>query len=443
MKSVASSPVARSINAAPGRKQGRLGLLWPDASIPSLILPLVIAAAQLIGSTFAAENQPEREPLDALGYVLLAAGPAALIWRERYPVTVLWSVIAVTLIYLLIGYPFGPFVLSVILALYTAVVGGHRLAAWLAGAALYGGHFALDFILNGSQPSLGQAGGVAAWLLVVLAASEVARYRRESVIEARQIREEESRRRASEERLGIARELHDVLAHNISLINVQSGVALHLMDRQPQQARTALTAIEAASRDALVELRSVLDILRQPEEGAPRSPAPGLARLDSLATQARAAGLEVETRVESDIRQLPAPVDGAVYRVVQEALTNVIRHAGASKATVRIRDADGELNVEIEDDGRGTGPSGQAESGSSGIAGMRERVAALGGHLEAGPLPGRGFRVHAQLPVLSSDEGPVLSGDEGPVLSPDEGSRRNAAEPPTARRGEGPRESGS
>jgi signal transduction histidine kinase len=400
MKSVASSPVARSINAAPGRNRGRLGVLSPHASIPSLVLSLVLAAVQVTGSTFAAENQPERQPLDALGYLLLAAGPAALLWRERYPVTVIWTVMAVTLAYLLIGYPFGPVVLSVILALYTAVVSGHRLAAWLAAAALYGGHFALDYLLNGSSPALGQVGGVAAWLLVVLAASEVARYRRESVIEAQQIREEESRRRASEERLGIARELHDVLAHNISLINVQSGVALHLMDRQPEQARTALTAIEAASRDALVELRSVLDILRRPEEAAPRAPAPGLARLESLATQARAAGLEVEIRIDGDVPPLSAPVDGAVYRIAQEALTNVIKHAGARKATVRIRDADGVLDVQIEDDGPGAGDqSGDVVSGGSGIAGMRERVAALGGRFEAGPSSGGGFRVRAQLPL--------------------------------------------
>jgi signal transduction histidine kinase len=389
------------MNAARGPKRARLGLLWPDAGVASLVLPLVVGAVQIVGSTFAAENQPEREPLDALGYLLLTAGPAALLWRERYPVVVLWTVILVTLTYLLVGYPFGPFVLSVILALYTAVVGGHRLAAWLAAAGLYGGHFALDYLLNDSEPSLGQLGGVGAWLLVVLAASEVARNRRESVIEARQMREQESRRRASEERLGIARELHDVLAHNISLINVQSGVALHLMDRQPEQARTALTAIEAASRDALVELRSVLDILRNPEEGAPRAPAPGLARLESLATQARAAGLEVETRIDSDLRQLPAPVDGAVYRIVQEALTNVIKHAGARKAIVHIRRSGSELDVEIEDDGRAAGqPSGQPGSGGSGIAGMRERIAALGGRFEAGPSPGGdGFRVRAKLPL--------------------------------------------
>jgi signal transduction histidine kinase len=400
MKSVAGSPVARSINAAPGRNRGRLGVLSPHARVPSLVLSLVLAAIQVTGSTFAAENQPEREPLDALGYALLVAGPTALLWRERYPVTVLWTVMIVTLAYLLSGYPFGPVVLSVILALYTAVVGGNRLAAWLAAAALYGGHFALDYLLNGSSPALGQVGGVAAWLMVVLAASEVARYRRESVIEAQQIREEGSRRRASEERLGIARELHDVLAHNISLINVQSGVALHLMDRQPEQARKALTAIEAASRDALVELRSVLDVLRQPEEGAPRAPAPGLARLESLLTQARAAGLEVETRVDSNIGHLPAPVDQAVYRVVQEALTNVIKHAGARKATVRIRDGEGELEVAIEDDGRGTRQqTGHTESGGSGIPGMRERVAALGGRFEAGPSQGGGFRVRAQLPL--------------------------------------------
>ena len=209
---------------------------------------------------------------------------------------------------------------------------------------------------------------------------------------------EEARRRASEERLRIARELHDVLAHDISLINVQAGVALHLMEEHPEQARTALTAIKAASKDALGELRSVLDVLRQADEGPPRAPTAGLEHLDRLVTGAAAAGIDVRVVTDGRARPLPPGVDLAAFRIIQEALTNVTRHAGPATATISLTYGDDELTVQVDDDGKGRPLSGANGSGN-GIPGMRERAAALGGRLEAGPRPGGGFRVRASLPL--------------------------------------------
>jgi signal transduction histidine kinase len=215
---------------------------------------------------------------------------------------------------------------------------------------------------------------------------------------AEQSREEEARRRVTEERLRIARELHDVLAHDISLINVQAGVALHLMDAQPEQARTALTAIKAASKDALGELRSVLDVLRQLDEGPPRAPTAGLDDLERLVAGAAAAGIDVRVVTEGTPRPLPPSVDLAAFRIVQEALTNVTRHAGQATATISLNYGEDDLTVQVDDDGRGPGVA-NGSGGGNGIPGMRERAAALGGRLDAGPRPGGGFRVTASLPA--------------------------------------------
>jgi signal transduction histidine kinase len=182
------------------------------------------------------------------------------------------------------------------------------------------------------------------------------------------------------------------------LINVQAGVALHLMNARPEQARTALATIKEASKDALTEMRSVIDILRQDGEQAPRAPAATLARLDDLVSRAEAAGVRVQTEIMGAIRPLPSGVDLAAFRIVQEALTNVGRHAGAATATVRVSYGDGDLTVQIDDDGGGSMAVSTAGSGK-GIMGMRERAAALGGELEAGPRPGGGFRVRARLPL--------------------------------------------
>jgi signal transduction histidine kinase len=230
---------------------------------------------------------------------------------------------------------------------------------------------------------------------------------RQRRLAAERTRAEEARRRAGEERMRIARELHDVLAHNISLINVQAGVALHLMDEQPGQSRSALQAIRQASNDALGELRSVLDVLRQGDEAPPRSPASGLAHLDSLVAGAGATGLAVRTEVEGTPRPLPAGTDLAAYRIVQESLTNVTRHAGPASATVLVRYGQDNLTVQVDDDGKGPEPPSAADASlrpGRGLVGMRERVAALGGELTTGPRPGGGFRVLARLPVDGEGE---------------------------------------
>jgi signal transduction histidine kinase len=182
------------------------------------------------------------------------------------------------------------------------------------------------------------------------------------------------------------------------MINVQSGVALHLLDEQPEQARSALAAINEASADALREVRSALSVLRGSREEPPRSPTAGLAGVDELVSRTGGAGVEVSLAIHGERRPLPASVDLAAFRIVQESLTNVVRHAGATTASVELTYGADELTVQIDDDGRGDGgPPGAG--GGSGIAGMRERAGALGGQLDAGPRPDGGFRVHARLPL--------------------------------------------
>jgi signal transduction histidine kinase len=389
-----------------------LGLVppgWPS----DVAVALSTGVLQVLLTIGASRDLGGRLPLDALGFALLVAGPVALLGRRRWPLATLGVVAAATVLFYALGYPFGPAWLALLVALWTAVTGGRRLAAWLTAALALPAFVALT-ALFGRMP-VPTAGGLVAhlgWLLVVLVAAEVVRVRREQVQEAARTRAEEDRRRAGEERLRIARELHDVLAHNISLINVQAGVALHLMDEQPEQSRTALAAIKQASNDALRELRSVLDILRQGGD-APRSPTSGLDSLDGLVANAAAAGLEVRTRVEGTPRPLPAGVDLAAFRIVQEALTNVARHAGPATATVLVAYGEDGLTVRVDDDGKGVESAEGRQATASdrpvgrsgnGIRGMRERAAALGGELTAGPHPGGGFRVSAHLPLEGSGE---------------------------------------
>jgi signal transduction histidine kinase len=250
---------------------------------------------------------------------------------------------------------------------------------------------------------------LAAWLLVLLAATEVVRSRRERAAAVHRSLQQEGLRKAEEERLRIARELHDVLAHNISLINVQSGVALHLLDERPEQARTALTVINEASAEALREIRSVLGALRRVDEDLPRRPAASLERLPELVARSANAGVDVDVQIDGEPRPLPSEIDLAAYRILQESLTNVSRHAGAGQATVSVHYRDRELALEIDDDGLESvaGANGMAAAAErvpsagtgNGIVGMRERAAALGGDLEAGPRPGGGFRVRARIPL--------------------------------------------
>lgn len=349
--------------------------------------------------------------LDALAYVLLALGPVALLVRCRHPRGVLAFVFGVTLVYVILGYVQGPNYLSLVVAVVAAAMAGDRIAARLALIAGWVVFLWLPAALGitGAPTALG-ALAITAWVLVLLAGAEGMRVRRERAAEARRVRELQAHSQADEERLRIARELHDVLAHSISLINVQSGVALHLIDEQPEQARTALAAINDASAEALREVRSVLGVLRGSGEQPPRAPTAGLARLDDLVSRTETAGVPVSLDITGEPTPLPASIDLAAFRIVQESLTNIIRHGGSGTATVTLRYGGGALTVQVDDDGRGAdgsrsgGASDAAEPGhgtGSGIAGMRERAMALGGSLDAGPLPAGGFRVRARLPLSS------------------------------------------
>ena len=370
----------------------------------------IVAAVQIGGTIGASHRQGHHgcwwasscsapTHLDALAVVLMALGPIALLFRRRYPRGVLVVVFSIALLYVSLGYVQGPNYASVAVAVVNACIIGDRVAAWTAVIAGWVLFLWLPAALGKtSTPTWLAAVAVAAWLLLLLGAAEALRGRRERFAVARRAREQEARRRASEERLRIARELHDVLAHNISLINVQSGVALHLIDEQPEQARTALQAINEASADALGEVRSVLGALRGDGEQPPRTPTAGLDGLDELVSRASAAGVDVSLDVRGERRPLPASVDLAAFRIVQESLTNVVRHAGATAARVKLTYGEHELALQIDDDGRG----GAAANGGSGIVGMRERAAALGGRLDVGPGPGGGFRVSAHLPLGSA-----------------------------------------
>jgi signal transduction histidine kinase len=401
----------RSVSEAPERPERGLFGIVPPGRPTDVAVVVLVGVVQLALTSLAAHRQPERQALDLVAYLLLAAGPVALFWRRRSPALVLGVVMAASVLYFALGYPYGPAWLALVVAFWTAVTAGARRFAWATALVGLAAYFTLAPVLDRGAPEASVPAVLAhlGWLVVVLAVAEVtlaARQRRQA---AERGRAEEARRRAGEERMRIARELHDVLAHNISLINVQAGVALHLMDEQPGQSRSALVAIKQASNDALGELRSVLDVLRQGDEAPPRAPASGLAHLDRLVAGAEATGLEVRSRVEGTPRPLPAGTDLAAYRIVQESLTNVTRHAGPASATVLVRYGPADLTVEVDDDGRGpaaprggTGPNGTATG--NGIRGMRERVAALGGELTTGPRPGGGFRVQARLPLEPVEE---------------------------------------
>ncbi|MGH3797558.1 MAG: sensor histidine kinase [Pseudonocardiaceae bacterium] len=384
------------------RPQPGTGPAW---RLPVFVLPLMLAVIQAVGSRGAAMNQPERTPLDGFALALLLAGPVVLLARHRYPVLVLGVVLTVTVTYFARDYPYGPVFLSVVVALAVAVRRGHRLAAWAGATSAYIALLLLQALPGGtSPPGLSQAVGVAAWVLVVLLGSEGLRIRVERGAEAARSRAEQDRRRASEERLQIARELHDVLAHNISLINVQASVALHLLDEQPEAARGALTAIKQASKDVLTEMRSVLGVLRAVDEAAPRVPAPSLSRLDELVARSRDAGLDLHTQVRGEPGPLPSSVDAAAYRILQEALTNAARHGSPARVTALITYGGNALSVQVDNQTPDDPPASSSAAGTgNGIAGMRERVIALGGEFSAGLLPGtREFRVLAGFPLEDS-----------------------------------------
>lgn len=378
--------------------------------VPGFVLPLLLLVIQ-VGGTYGMAHHPgpgphggtglaDARPLDGLALALVTAGPVLLTLRHRFPTVTFLSVTGVDLAYFCLGYPAGPIFLSLTAAFFLAVLTGPRMLAWVIAPLAYILIIWSDTIFGrGDGPSLTGGLGAVGFPLAILVTAELVRLIRERIsrtrAEEQRIRQEEARRRAGEERMRIAQELHDVLAHNISLINVQASTALHLLDEQPEHARPSLAAIKEASKEALGELRSALDVLRRSGEQAPRAPTTGLADLDDLTRRTIAAGIAVTTVVDGDPYDLRPDVDLAAFRIVQEALTNIVRHSDAGSATVRIGYRPTDLTVEVTDDGTAT-PSPVP---GNGLLGMRERVATLGGEIATGPRPGGGFGVRARLPI--------------------------------------------
>lgn len=370
--------------------------------LPVWALVIPIAFIQVFFTFGAAYGQGEIDRINGMTVALLLASASCLLFRRRHPVLTLGAVWVIDSVYFGLQNPFGPVFLGLIIALFNATLNGQRLPAWLTG---YLGAAVLFSVMTMSRDDLDfdwlPAGGVFAWLTLVMVFAEIVKSRKERAAAARAAVEEQSKRQASEERLRIAREVHDVLAHHVSLINVQSGVALHLIDEQPEQARQALSAIKQSSKEVLVELRNILGVLRDVdrEDGPPREPVASLNQLDRLLERMRSAGLPVNLEVHGDKRTLPSGVDAAALRIVQESLTNTYRHAGPTTATVSLRYEPGELVVKVEDDGRGDARAISSEGSGNGLTGMRQRAEALNGTLAAGPRDGGGFRVVATLPT--------------------------------------------
>ncbi len=328
---------------------------------------------------------------------------AALTVRRLRPRLAFVGVVIAVAGYLALGFPYGPVLLAPALAVHS-LASALPLRNWVPMTALL-----VPMLMAGywDQPYLGlldprlYAGVVLGFAVSVVPAmfGLLRRSRRES---DRLERRQELRRVAVEERLRVAREVHDVVGHSLSVINMQAGVALHVLSKRPDQVEASLEAIKRTSKDALQELRTTLEVFRDPDSEQPRSPLPGLARLDDLVAELQSAGRTVTVvRDDHDQHLLPATVDHAAYRIIQEALTNVVRHANGAAAEVRLSRAADQLLVEVRDDG--ASPDGKPLQEGNGITGMRERARALGGVLTAEPAPTGGFVVRALLPINNSD----------------------------------------
>jgi signal transduction histidine kinase len=371
-------------------------------ALPPVSVDAILGACVAVGLLVAGVVEGGR--VGATAVALVATTAAAIAFRRRYPIAALGVLNAVTLAWFLGPQPGRLITLAPLIGCYT--LAADRGWRWgLAGAVptaltqilairvVLGdtetaGVVPIEVLLAATAASAGTAVGYYRALLAATRA-ELARETR--------TREERARRLAAEERLRIARELHDVFGHAMAAISVQAGVGLHVIEQRPGQAREALAAIKKVCDDGLTDVKTILGILRSdPSTEEPRAPAGGLDRRAELVDTAEAAGLRVELAVDGDPRPLPAPVDLAAYRIVQEALTNVLRHADARIVRLTVTHEPSRLAVRVRDDGSAT--SADTPRGH-GIEGMRARAAALSGRLTAGPRPGGGFEVYAELPV--------------------------------------------
>ncbi len=370
----------------------------------------VVVAATLVAITRRVDVvEGDDRLLDAVGYGCLALAGMSMVARRRVPAVALVVASVAVGVYTARGYPGGPVYAAPLVGAYAVASSRPRARAvpLVAGATAV-------VPLSGLASDPGRVPWLLAlvyvgWVAVATLLGEAERGRRvyfaglkERARYLEETRETEARRRAAEERLRVARDVHDIVAHALAGIALQAGVGVRLAEADPRQAREALVGIRQASKDALAELRVTLDLTRgeQARGAEVRVPSPGVADLGRLVADAAAAGVEVCLEARGGRHPLPAAIEVAAYRIVQESLTNVARHADAPTATVTLTYLDGGLEVEVIDDGRGQ--AGVEGSGGHGIRGMRERAAAVGGRLETGSRPEGGFRVWAHLPTVAA-----------------------------------------
>jgi len=358
---------------------------------------------------------PNRVPLDALSVPLLILQTLPVAWRRRNPIPVLCTTGFAITFYSLLGYHDTSAGAGVFLAFYTVAANEPRRRATIAAAITAGG----IFITFAAYSWLGSMTGVnwpsnmsvtylsfgMAWLIGdnLRVRRAYTRQLEDRAVELEREREEKAIQAVTEERARIARELHDVVAHYVSVMVVQAAGARRVVDKDPASAKGALEAVEAAGRTALTEMRRMLEVLRADDPGM--GPQPGLGEIERLIGNVREGGLPVEFSIEGSACCLPAGMDLAAYRIVQEALTNTVKHGGKATARVTVCYTADTLEIEVVDDGRGAAApliSG-ADGGGHGLIGMKERVALFGGKLEAGPVLTGGYRVFARMPVEPDD----------------------------------------
>lgn len=369
-----------------------LASVWAQAR--GWVIAVCVAAMLLI--TALAEDHPARD-LDVLGYAFVVMSGLALAVSRRAPVPVLAVTGLCALGYNAVGFEVPA--VAYLFAVYTAVRSGHRTMTLAVSVALLVTLPLAVMTSPGNGPAADafvQARGVLelAWLIAAGAAGEALWQAERRANEAERTREETARLRATEERLHIARELHDSLTHQISIVKVQAEVAVHLARKRGEQVPEALLAIQQAGREATRELRATLETLRDDAE----TPSHGLDRLPELVERALGIGLKTTLTIEGQPHDVSDAVDRTAYRIVQESLTNTARHAAATTATIRIDYRSDALAIQIDDDG--TAGPGSALVPGVGLMGMRERVTSLGGHLLAEPRTEGGFTVQAELPMV-------------------------------------------
>jgi signal transduction histidine kinase len=373
-------------------------------------IAVVFTTFCLVVGRAVAENNDER--YDAWTIVTGVVIGGALVLRRVAPEVSLAVTVAGLGIWTVADFAGGPIYLAPLVPLYTIATFGDRRRTVTTFVVFAVAFLVIGLFSHDRAAHLGFLIAYAGWAggAVFLGAAQHNRRAYLAELEQRardleETREEEARRRVAEERLRIARDLHDVIAHGIATIHMQSGAALHVLDRHPEQAAPALSAVKQLSKQTMQELRATLDVLRATDaddpDAAPLAPTPGLDRLDALVDVTRRAGLPVELRIIGAEGPRPAAVDVAAYRIVQESLTNVMRHAGdRARAVVTVSHGDQAVDIDVVDDGLGAAAA--PVNGGHGIVGMRERAATVGGTVSAGANPGGGFRVRAHLPFNGS-----------------------------------------